>query len=129
MRYDLAFPRRVRPSEPVTLTIRITNDSSESAVLELTGRPPTFDFVIEDENGAQVWRRLHGGVVTMVLQVLTLRPHESVNLWHLWDQRADDGALVPPGSYRVRGMLLTPDGERWTDAGQLWIEEEPQDFA
>jgi hypothetical protein len=104
------------------LTIRVTNHSSEQAALEITGRPPAFDFVIEDSDGAVVWRRLRGDAVSMMLQVLTLEPEESAQLSDVWDQRAHDGVLVPPGLYRVRGMILTPDGERWTTVKELWID-------
>ena len=120
---SLELPERVRLGQAVPLAIRVTNETSEPDTLELTGRPPAFDFLVEDPNGNEVWRRLRGQVVSMMLQVRVLQPGESVHLAHTWDQRGDDAAQVQPGLYIVRGMLPSPDGERWTGPGELRVEE------
>lgn len=121
MRYEIVLPNRVRRGEPVSITIRITNQSTEPAPIEFTGRPIAFDILIDDASGRRIWQRLSDDVVGMVLQVRILEPGESLELLHMWDQSDDRGAAVSTGTYTVRGILPTPDGDRWLGPNELVI--------
>ena len=100
----LLAPTRVLQGEPVPVTLRIEN-AGGPATLYLQGRPPAFDITVHDASGRQVWRRLEGAVVAMVLAVRELAPGESLQLEDTWRQTDAAGHLVPPGRYRLTGLL------------------------
>jgi hypothetical protein len=111
LRLDLDLPEQVRAGEEVVLTLRVESAADRTLDLYLTGDPPAFDLIVSDEQGDVVWRRLRGQVVTMVLRLETLAPGAVLTFSHAWDQRGDNGVPVAPGTFTVRGELLT-EGDR-----------------
>jgi hypothetical protein len=103
----LEVPREVRSRTPVPMTLRVTNPTDRPLTLYLRGRPVAFDLVVSRADGTPVWRRLEGAVITMVLQVRTLAPGDTLELRDSWAQTTKAGVLVPPGDYLVTGRLLT----------------------
>ena len=112
----LFAPARVLQGEPVPVTLRIENAGGRPATLYLQGRPPAFDVTVHDASGRQVWRRLEGAVVAMVLGVRELAPGESLELEDTWRQTDAAGDLVPPGRYRLTGLLSGEPGRRLRSA-------------
>ena len=110
LRLRVDVPDRIPHGETVPITFRVANISDRTLTLYLTGREIAFDVIVERTDGATVWRRLEGEVVRAILRLETLPPGEALVLHAVWDQRSDDGALVPPGEYRVRAELLTEGG-------------------
>lgn len=110
LRLRVEVPDRVPAGEPVRITLRVENLTERTLDLYLTGRTIAFDLVVERLDGATVWRRLEGEVIQSILRLDTLGPGEALVLEDRWAQRTNEGGLVPPGEYRVRGELLT-EGE------------------
>jgi hypothetical protein len=100
-------PERVGAGEAVPIRLVVENASGDAVTLYLTGRPIAFDVEVTDASGEVVWRRLEGQVASMVLQIRELAAGERLVFEAVWDQRTSAGRLVPPGAYRVRGVLPT----------------------
>lgn len=107
LRLRLEAPDTVAVSDPVRLRLVVENATDAVVPLYLTGRPVAVDVEVLDEDGALVWRLLEGQVVSMVLQIRELDPGERLAFEAVWDQRTNAGRQVPPGVYRVRGLLPT----------------------
>jgi hypothetical protein len=111
LHFVVEVPERVDAAETVPIRLIIENTSETGVTLYLTGRPVAFDVEVTDAAGEIVWRRLEGEVVSMVLQLRELAPGERLVFETEWDQRTSAGRLVPPGAYRVRGLLPTDQRE------------------
>jgi intracellular proteinase inhibitor BsuPI len=91
----------------VPLVFRVANPGPAAVTLQLQGREPTADFEVTDSAGRVVWTRLKGQTVLGVLRLYPLAPRQTLTFRHVWNQRSDAGRPLPPGEYRVRGILLT----------------------
>ena len=107
----LVVPREVHAGESVPMTLRATNATDRPLTLYLRGRPVAFDLVVAGTDGTVQWRRLAGEVISMVLQVRTLAPGETLEFKDTWKQATKTGRRVSPGDYVVTGELPT-DGPR-----------------
>jgi len=105
IRIDLLAPARAHPGEPVPFTLHLSNAGDRPAPVYLQGRPPAFDLVVQDEVGRMVWRRLAGSTRLMVLGVRELGPGESLDFADAWSQQDQSGRQVPPGPYRLAGIV------------------------
>ena len=103
----LEVPPEVRAGDAVPMKLRVANTADRPLTLRLTGRPIAFDLIVTSEDGTTMWRRLEGATITMVLQVRTLAPGETLVLEDVWRQQAAGGACVSPGDYAVTAALLT----------------------
>lgn len=118
---ELELPVRVNVGEPVPMILRVRNGGTAPAELALTGSPIAFDIVVYQPHGTEVWSRMHGETVSMMLQVAILKPGESLEFKHTWDQRGNDRQAVPAGTYTVRGSLAAPDRELMSEPRRLVI--------
>ena len=118
---EIELPSSVSIGMPVPVTLRVRNTGTAPAERALTGRPIAFDIVVERTDGTEVWSRLHGETVSMMLQVTVLQPGESLEFKHTWDQRGNDRQAVPAGTYTVRGSLVAPDRELRSEPRRLVI--------
>lgn len=117
----LEVPAEVRPGKTVPLMLRVRNDGDLSVSFLLSGYP-AHDFVIVQADGREVWRWLHGQTVRPILVQKLLHPGEGWEIVAEWDQRDNLGIAVPPGVYRVRGVLNTgPPGKLETEMEQLVV--------
>jgi hypothetical protein len=107
VRLRIQVPERVTAGDPVVMVLAVENVSGRPVTLYLTGRPVAFDVVVDDADGATMWRRQGEQVATMVLQLRELAPGEALTFETTWNQRTDTGKRVPPGAYTVRGLLPT----------------------
>jgi hypothetical protein len=122
MTLQIVLPPTVRVSEPVPITLRLTNTGRKSVTAYLQGRPVAFDVIVSRHNGTVVWRRLEGAVVSAVLQVRTLAPGEALEFSDSWSQQSNLGKSVGPGEYLVTGVLPTdPPAELRTQSVPLRI--------
>ena len=110
--FRVDMPVSVQAGQPVPVVLRLTNKTERPLVVALRGRPIAFDVTVARPDGAVVWRRLEGKVVSVIPAVRTLEPAESLTFEAAWDGRAADGAVVLPGQYLVTGTLPTdrPEG-------------------
>jgi hypothetical protein len=107
----LDVPAETRTGRAVPIVIKLENRGERLLELYLRGRTITFDIFIATADGQPVWQRLKDEVIPAIIQLRTLRPGEVLELKEQWDQRGDDGEAIIPGSYMVRGVILT-DGPR-----------------
>lgn len=101
----LIAPASARSGQPVRFVLRATNVTNRALDLFLTGRVITFDVVLSDSNGREVWSRLHGQTVPAILRVEQLGPHQAIEMRADWSGLGNDGAPVPPGTYAAEGLL------------------------
>lgn len=118
----LHAPKTAQVGSAIPITLRIENKSAEPLELYLLGREPTYDFIVTASDGDLVWRRLEGEIVPAILRVDVLDPGQVLEFHDSWDQRDNAGEMVNPGSYLLRGTVVT-DGSSKLDspAIPLWI--------
>jgi Intracellular proteinase inhibitor len=105
VRLEISFPDPVSQGEDLPVTLRLSNPSAEPAMVYIAGRPAAFDIVITRLDGTPVWRRLTGAVISAILQVRVLAPQETLEFSHTWKQQDHHGRSIPPGEYRLTGVL------------------------
>jgi hypothetical protein len=106
-RLRLEAPDTVHAGAPVGIALLVEHPGPDALELYLQGRSATFDVEVRDAAGQVVWRRLEGKVLQAIIQLRVLWPGERFVLHASWNQRDRDGVAVPPGEYRLRGLLLT----------------------
>jgi hypothetical protein len=97
-------PLHIAPGAPFTVTIGVSNPTDhEISVTSATSCHLSFEII--DARGQRVSHGTTGGC-RMAYTTLVLGPgearHESLN----WSAVSDDAMPLPPGIYRVRGILL-----------------------
>lgn len=107
LRFQVVAPDSVRSGQPVPIILRLVNSGDKPATVYLQGRPIAFDIAIRGTDGAVVWRRLEGQVVSAILAVRELAPGEALTFADTWRQADNAGGPVPPGEYTVTGSLAT----------------------
>jgi intracellular proteinase inhibitor BsuPI len=112
---ELLVPPSVQRGETLEIAIRVRNEGTQPAELELPGRPIAFDVVIRAADGAEVWRRLRGGAVAGLLAVLRLAPGEAHDFSVRWAGVDEAGRPAPAGRYTVQGVIPF-NGRRSTTA-------------
>jgi hypothetical protein len=106
LRLEVEVPREAPVGSPVPIVLRLVNDGPAADVM-LQGRPVAFDVVVTRIDGAEVWRRLSGATITMILQLKRMLPGESLEWRDSWDQRGSTGDRAVPGEYQVTAILPT----------------------
>jgi hypothetical protein len=107
LRISLDLPREVRSGQPVPIVIRLENTGTKPLDLYLRGRTIAFDVFVADSNGDVVWQRLKDQVIPAIIQLKVLQPGGVLELEEEWLQRGNGGEPLGPGSYLVRGSVLT----------------------
>lgn len=120
----LVAPTLASPGTPVPLRVQVRNETAAPLDLYLRGREVTFDILVSDASGDAVWSRLSGQVTQAILQLRTLAPGEVMEMTHTWDQKSQRGAQVQPGTYKIRGMIIT-DGQSRLESAPVTIEITP----
>lgn len=120
---DLELPTSVQIGEAIPMILRAKNAGQDTIQLGLTGNPIAFNFIVTGPDGADVWSRLHGKHVPMILQIGIIAPGEALEFTHHWDQRDNAGRPVGPGIYRVRGVLPTEEQRLSSETQTLTISQ------
>ena len=92
------------PREPITLTLRVVNETSSPVRLSF----PTsqrFDLVMQDGNAREVWRWSAGWVFAQMLGEETLNPSGAELRFE-----ATARGNFPPGFYTVTGLSPALEG-------------------
>lgn len=97
-------------ADPIPITIRVTNTGADSLILELLGREVVFDLLVADETGRVIWSRLDDNPQPAIVRFVILEPGDDLELNDLWDRRSTEGEIVPPGIYRLSGVIPTSTG-------------------
>jgi len=97
-------PARARVGRRAPFTLRLRNPSRQPVDAHVLGRTIVFDIVVEKDDGSIVWRRLEHGVGPSILQIVTLKPGDSLQ-WH------DAWLAKEAGHYRAQGLLPSDEPE------------------
>ena len=116
---DLGFDdpeSKFAAGEDVSITLTLTNCAHQSVRLFYRDSQ-RYEFVVEDEDGNEVWRWSKGQDFENEKGDETIASAADVVYTEKWDQRDNDGEQVPPGRYKVFGFSVACGQESDTDSG------------
>lgn len=93
--------------EPVVMHLRVLAHQATDEPVQLDfSSSQKYDF-IATRKGREIWRWSGGKLFAMMMSQIVLKPGESLHYTEPWDQRDNEGKLVPPGRYEIVGVLKT----------------------
>jgi hypothetical protein len=98
----LHVPVRAPRSSAIPITLAATNPTNRTLELHLGGRDITFDIIVHDEQGRQVWRRLENVAVQSILRLEPIAAGATLELRDVWTPN-----MMPPGRYTVTASVPT----------------------
>jgi hypothetical protein len=107
---EVRTPSAVSSGQPVSLRLVVRNTSNRPVWLEIGDSTYAFNLIVAESDGVEVWNRLQSmrnGPIPAILKTYAIAPGDSVQFQDTWDQQADHGRQVAPGTYSVRGALNT----------------------
>lgn len=121
----LIAPASARSGQSLRFVVRATNVTDRTLDLFLTGRVLTFDIVLSDAGGREVWSRLHGQTVPAILRVERLGPRQTIEMEADWNGLGNNGGPLPPGTYGAEALLPGDAPGPWRSA-RVTIRIEPR---
>ena len=89
--------------DPIIMTLKVFNYTEEEITFHFnTGQ--RYDFIIEDEEGNEIWRWSKDMMVTMVLGEETLGPTNTEVIY-----TAKYREKLSPGYYKITGIFVVQD--------------------
>ena len=89
--------------EPITMTLKIFNYTEEDVVFHFN-TSKRYDFIIEDEEGNEIWRWAEYRMFAMMLGEETLGP---TNIEIIYSVKYKD--KLSPGYYKITGFFVARD--------------------
>ena len=89
--------------EPITMTLKIFNYTEEDTAFHFN-TSQRYDFIIEDEEGNQVWRWSEGRMFAQMLGEEILGPSNPEVIY-----AAEYKDRISPGYYKVTGIFVAKD--------------------
>jgi len=89
--------------EPIIMTLKVFNYTEEDIVFHFNASQRN-DFIIEDEEGNEVWRWSEGRMFAMVLGKESLGPHNPEVIY-----TAEYKDKLSPGYYKITGIFVAQD--------------------
>ena len=123
--HSLEIPPQVPYGDTVIMKQTIRNIGDEAVSFDLPG--PYINFVVETSDGQYVWDWSSGKAYFSDISFKNLEPSDEWVFIAEWEQVDKRGEPVPPGTYLVRGYLLTIDilqnkyVKYWTEALELEV--------
>ena len=102
---DFGGERHFAPGEPITITLSLTN-CAENDVNLFYSDSQRYEFIVKDEGGEEVWRWSEGKEFAQEPGEESVKSGEVLALTEIWDQRDQDGQLVPLGLYQILGFSV-----------------------
>jgi hypothetical protein len=97
----------VRPADgSYQITMIVTNTSDKLLPFRF-GSSQTYDVVIADGSGKEVWRWSNGNFFTQVVRSDSIRGGAKWRFDVTWDRKDNNGNRVPPGEYRITAFLTS----------------------
>jgi len=90
-------------TDSVLVIVAIRNVSGSPITLS-GGREHSYDLIVRDENGAEIWRRLSGAVRATAIPI-TIAPGQSDTWTASWDLADAKGDRVDSGEYSVYALF------------------------
>ena len=107
VRLELDAPASARLGSTIPITLRVENLRDAPTELTLRGRTITFDGVVRQVDGTEVWRRLDGAPIPAIARLEILGEREVLELGTEWGLVTSAGAPVAAGVYELEGVLFT----------------------
>jgi hypothetical protein len=85
--------------------VMIATNTSDRLLPFRFGSGQTYDFVITDAAGKEVWRWSRGQFFTQVVRSDSIRARDKWRFDAVWDHRDNEGKKVVPGQYRLTGII------------------------
>jgi hypothetical protein len=104
---EIAAPSLVRSGRVIPIALRLRNRTAQPLTLQLMGRTMTFDVVVRDQSGREVFRLLKDRATAAILRLERLNASEVREMLYRWDQHTDDGRQTRPGEYTIEALLPT----------------------
>ena len=103
----LDVPDTVRAGQSVPITATLVNNGRDTVRLVLggLGGSPSLDVEVTRLDGGLVWRRSDREPLPANPFDWTLKPGELFAMGYAWTPQAAEGEPLPPGTYRVRGIV------------------------
>jgi len=89
--------------EPIIITLKIFNYTEEEITFHFNSSQ-RYDFIIEDEEGNEIWRWSKDRMFAMILGEETLGPNNPVIIY-----AAEYKGELVPGYYKVTGIFVVTD--------------------
>ena len=105
---SLAVVETAPLGQPISIEVVLTNETDNAVEFEHS-TPFHENVMVFTPEGEQVWAKIRGGVLVGTGGISRLEPGEQIRLETLWEQRDQDGFVLPPGRYLVRGTALISD--------------------
>ncbi len=88
--------------------VMIATNTSDKLLPFRFGSSQSYDFVITDAaTGKEVWRWSKDQFFTQVVRSDSIRANDKWRFDAVWDHRDNDGKRVPPGQYRLEGIITS----------------------
>ena len=97
----------VAPGQRVPVALTLLNDGDEP--LSLAFRSSCQVDLVVESSGTTIWSLMSRALCADVITEVTLQPRQAVVYDLVWDQSRDDGKPPQPGTYTLRGVLLTSE--------------------
>jgi hypothetical protein len=85
--------------------VMIATNTSDSLLPFRFGSGQTYEFVIRDAAGKEVWRWSNDQFFTQVVRSDSIRAKDKWRFDAVWDHHDNEGKKVPPGQYRLLGII------------------------
>lgn len=106
---EIEAPTLVRSGRQIPIALHLRNLTRDTLTLNLLGRTMTFDVIVRDSSGREIFRLLQNRASPAILRLERLNAGESRDMVYRWDQNADDGRPARPGEYSIEALLPTDD--------------------
>jgi len=97
--------KRFSQGEEIEFILSVKNNSSQEGVLAFNSGQQ-FDFYVEDANNFEVWRWSANQLFTQALTEIKIPAGETVTFKQKWNQRLNNGTLIPTGDYKMYGFVI-----------------------
>jgi len=123
------LPPGVPLGERIIMVLYVTNEGEKPLTRRYTSGQ-SYEFVVHDSLGSEVWRWSHGMAFTDAIEHRVFEAGETVFYRVEWNQEDDAGEQIPPGSYTVSAVdvgcsLLPPRSCDLGDSSELEILPPP----
>ena len=106
------------PGEGITFVLSVRNRTAQPRTITFPSGQ-VFDFIVLNETqGALLWRWSNGMIFTGALWDLAFAPNETKTYTMVWDQLDNSGNPVGTGTYDAQGYLATAE-ERVKTSGDF----------
>lgn len=117
--FSMEAAERVAVGNDLTATLSAENICEEEITLQLGGATVHHDLLLTDQSGKVLWQSLYGVNRLLIMGTEQMTPGERLTFTATWPGRNNAGRVIPAGTYRLVGILYSPD----ENEGDVYIPE------